>query len=266
MTPLLLEARGAQAGYGADPAVSDVDLELPAGELVAVVGPNAAGKSTLVHLLAGALPARRGEVRLQGRRLSDWPARERAQRLALVPQSSRQDVAFTVRQLVSMGRAPHVGPWSQEQPADREHIDRALEVTDLAHLAERSLAELSGGERQRVLLARALAQAAPVLLLDEPVAHLDLGHQQLVLERLAAHASTGGAALVVLHDLSLAARLHRIVVVERGRIVATGSPGEVLTPGRLASIWGIDGELAPGPHGASLVVRGRATRVSSQRS
>jgi len=258
MTPPLLEARAISAGYGARPVVEDVSLTVHAHETIAIVGPNAAGKSTLLHALAGALPVSKGEVLLGGDPIRSIAARERALRLSLVPQSARWDVDFTVREMIAMGRAPHSGAWSLESAADHASIARALSEADVAHLSERTFAELSGGERQRVLLARSLAQAAPVVLLDEPTAHLDLGHQQLVLERMLAHAREGGAAVFVLHDLALAARLDRVLVLDHGRLVADGPPFDVLTPIRLSSTWGVVGELVCGEQGTALVVSGRA--------
>jgi iron complex transport system ATP-binding protein len=257
MTTTLLEARGLSAGYGPRPVVVDVDFVIRAGELAAIVGPNAAGKSTLLHALAGALPASRGEVLLGGASIRSLPARERARRLALVPQSARWDVGFTVREMVALGRSPRAGAWSLESPEDRAAIERALADADVAHLSARTFAELSGGERQRVLFARSLAQAAPLVLLDEPTAHLDLGHQQLVLERMHAQARAGGAAVLVLHDLSLAARADRVVVLDRGRVVADGPPLEVLTAARLAATWNVTGALVGGAQGPALVVSGR---------
>lgn len=256
----LLEARRVGGGYGGRAALREASLSIARGECVAITGPNAAGKSTLLRALCGALPDATGEIRLDGTELSSLSSIERARRVALVPQASRWDLDFTVRELVAMGRAPHTGTWGLETARDREIIAEAMTDADVAPLAERRFAELSGGERQRVLLARALAQSTPLLLLDEPTAHLDPGHQQLVLDRLLAHAARGGASVTVLHDLALASRLHRVVVLEAGRIVADGPAAMVLTPDRLAATWGIDAELVWSAGAPAIAVRGRATR------
>jgi iron complex transport system ATP-binding protein len=258
MTAPLLEADSVTSGYGTRPVVRGVSFALGAGESLAVVGPNAAGKSTLLRALAGASRLLGGRVNLSGVSLADIPARDRARRLALVPQSARWDLDFTVREMVALGRAPYTDGWGLERPGDQRAIDEALSAVDLVDVARRFYSELSGGERQRVLIARALAQAAAVLLFDEPTAHLDLGHQLLVMDHVHAHVAGGGAAVVVLHDLAMAARLQRVAVLDGGLLVALGAPLEVLTPERLRRTWGIDAELVPHAAGPSLVLRGRA--------
>lgn len=247
MSPPLLACRGLDAGYDGRALVHDVTLALGPGESLALVGPNAAGKSTLLRALAGSLAPLRGTVELAGRPLASVPARARALELALVPQSVREDLEFTVREMVAIGRAPRSGPWHLESPADRAAIARALAATDLEPLAGRPFHALSGGERQRTLFARALAQESRTWLLDEPTAHLDLAHQLLLLEQVEAHVATGGAVLWVLHDLALAARLQRVAVLDAGHLVADGAPAEVLTSERLARTWGVLGALEGKP-------------------
>ncbi len=259
----LIEALSLSAGYGGADVVRDVSFSLAPGETLAVVGPNAAGKSTLLRALVGALRAGAGEVRLAGKALASMPARERARLVAVVPQSARYDLDFTVREMVAFGRAPHAGAWGLARAEDAEAVERALDEADVRPLAARPFAELSGGERQRVLIARAFAQGTPLVLFDEPTAHLDLGHQLLIIERVQEHAARGGAAVVVLHELSLAARLQRVAVLDRGRLVALGTPDAVLTPARLAETWGIDGELRADGDGPTLIVRGRRRAAAS---
>lgn len=257
MSAALLESIGLHAGYGTRDVIRDVSLSLKPGDAMALVGPNAAGKSTLVRALTGQLTPTRGEVRIDGRSLSLVSARDRARRLALVPQATRFDLDFTVREMVALGRSPHVGAWGRESTKDAEIVDAALCDADVSHLANRTWALLSGGERQRVLLARALAQQAPVLLLDEPTANLDPGHQLLVIDRVLQHAERGGAALVVLHDLALAARLHRVAVLHDGRFVTCASPAEALIEQRIRDVWGVDGALEWRDGMPSVVLRGR---------
>lgn len=258
MSAPVLSVRDLHAGYGAGEVLHGLELDLRPGETLAVAGPNAAGKSTLVRVLAGALRPRRGSVHLGGTDLAALRARDRGRAIAVVPQAARTDLDFTVREMVALGRAPHAGPWGAESARDREAIARALEAADLAAVAARPYSLLSGGERQRTLIARALAQQAPVLLLDEPTAHLDLSHRLLVLDAVRAHAARGGSALVVLHDLGLAARLDRMAILDGGRIVACGAPREVLTPERLRLTWGVEGELAWSGGVPSLRLLGRA--------
>ena len=257
MSGARLELRSVCAGPGSVLVLDRISLTLSAGESLALVGPNAAGKSTLVQVASGALAPASGEVLLDARPLPDWSGRERAQRLALVPQSARWDIEFTVRELVGMGRAPHLSGWAAEGEADRTAIESAMATADVSDLCDRSFATLSGGERQRVLLARALAQSAPVLLLDEPTAHLDLAHQLMVIEIARRHAKSGGSVLMVLHDLTLAARLDRVAVLDGGTLVTVGEPSQVLTPERLAKTWGVRGHWANFEGRSQLVIADR---------
>jgi len=227
-----------------------VSLSIAAGECVAIVGPNGAGKSTLLAALLGALPPIEGAVLLDGLPLASLPGDVRARRLALVPQSARAELPFRVRELVALGRAA-IGH-------DERVVSEAMARMELEPLADRRWTALSGGERQRVLMARALAQEAAVLLLDEPTAHQDPRQQLLVLEQVRAHASAGGAAVVVLHDLSLAGRLDRVVLLREGGLVADGPPALALAPHRLREVFGVEGRLEqPGPL-ASLRLERRA--------
>jgi iron complex transport system ATP-binding protein len=252
-----LEWRNVTADFGGPPVVSDVTLALPRAATMALVGPNAAGKSTLLQVSTGALMPTSGEVLLGGERLSTMAAKRRATQLALVPQSARWDLDFTVRQMVELGRAPHRSGWSVSSSRDRVAVEEAMAQTDVTPLAERPFATLSGGERQRVLLARALAQEAPVLLLDEPTAHLDLSHQLLVWEVARRHAAAGGAVLAVLHDLTLAARFDLVALLDRGRLVTAGRPAEVLTPARLAQVWRVTGRWVGDEDARMLRLEGR---------
>jgi iron complex transport system ATP-binding protein len=255
MTPLL-EVQTLTVAYGQRPVLRDVSFRLMPGEAVAVVGPNAAGKSTLVQALAGALTPTSGDVWLSGAPMASLSGAERSRRLALVPQSARWDLPFTAREVVAMARASRAKGWSFESAEDRDAIDRALDAGDVRAMEHRLFAELSGGERQRVLVARALAQEAPLVLFDEPTAHLDLGHQLDLLERICAHAVGGGATLVVLHDLAMAARFARVLILDKGRLVGDGAPLTVLTPWRLRETWGVNGRLEDAGRGAALVVDG----------
>jgi iron complex transport system ATP-binding protein len=232
--------RAVTAGYGPaspngpqapHPELDAVDLRLSAGEMVCVLGPNGAGKTTLVRVASGLLAPRSGEVLLLGQPLSSFTRADVARRLAVVEQSQEIVGAFTVREVVAMGRAPHQGAWMRTTDADADIVDAALARCDLTQLAARPARALSGGEQKRVAVARALAQEPKVLLLDEPGAFLDVRHQLELYELLAAEVKDRGmACLVVMHDLNVAAQFaDRVVLMKEGRVVAVGGVADVMT-------------------------------------
>jgi iron complex transport system ATP-binding protein len=225
----------------AAPALEGVSFEARPGEFVGILGPNGAGKSTLIRIVAGLVHAGEGTVRLAGLDPARAPRRAVARACALVPQEPRIAWPFTVREVVMMGRAPHQGLLAVADRFDRGAVEGALDACDLRALADRRLDALSGGERRRVFFARALAQEPRVLLLDEPTAFLDLGHQVAAM-RMAQLAARGGlCVLAVLHDLNLAAAsCDRVVVLSRGRVVAEGRPAEVLTADRVREVWEVE--------------------------
>ncbi|MCB9916009.1 MAG: ABC transporter ATP-binding protein [Planctomycetes bacterium] len=235
-----LETAGLSYEYpGVVRAVDGVDLSVEAGELVALLGPNGSGKSTLLKLCAGLYPPLAGRVTFAGRDLAELDARARARHIALVPQSLRALPDVSVRDFVLGGRYGHLGFWRQESAHDLQMVELALAATELAPLAERLLTQLSGGQRQRVLVARALAQEALLLLVDEPTNSLDPEHQVQVFRMLAGLARNGRAVLVVTHDLNLASQFAtRLAVMKDGALVAAGSAGEVLRREVLAPIYG----------------------------
>ena len=235
-----LSLKGVTAGYprqgssSAEPSknqLRDVDLELRAGELVCVLGPNGAGKTTLVRVASGLLEPTAGQVRLLGSDVAALPRFEIARSLAVVEQQQELAMGFTVREVVTMGRAPHQGAWMRPSDRDAAIVAEALRRCDLVDLARRPAHALSGGEQKRVAIARALAQEPKVLLLDEPGAFLDVKHQLDLYELLAAEVKGRElACLVVMHDLNVAAQFaDRIVLMKGGRVVAAGSVAEVMT-------------------------------------
>ena len=230
---------GVTVTLGGRAVVQDVDAVVEVGEWVALIGPNGAGKTSLLRAVAGLLPCD-GTIRLDGVLLGQLSRRERAQRLALVPQEPRTPPWLTVAEYVLMGRTPYLRPLAREGEEDREAAARALSRLELDELSERMLGTLSGGERQRVVVARALAQEAPIVLLDEPTASLDIGHQQQALDLLDALRATEGLTLVAaMHDLTLAAQYaDRVLLLDAGRVVADGTPAEVLTEEALAEHYG----------------------------
>jgi iron complex transport system ATP-binding protein len=232
-----LEARHLTVRRGRDVVLDDIGLAWSAGSWTAVVGPNGAGKSTLLQALAGLLPAAQGEVWLQGRALTDWPAQARARALAWLSQHAHAQGELPVREVVALGRLPHHGLFGPSSVDDTHAIDAALSLTDCLTLAQRPLGALSGGERQRVLLARAFAVQAPVLLLDEPTAHLDAPHTLRLVRHLRACARAGGAVVTVLHDLTLALAADRVVVRRAGRVHAVGAPDDPVLHAALADTF-----------------------------
>jgi iron complex transport system ATP-binding protein len=262
-----LQARGVVHTYPGDvQALTGVDLELSAGEFVCVLGPNGAGKSTLLKVLGGLLEPTLGAVTLEGTPLAARSPRERARRLAMVPQVLAGLPDVTVRDFVAYGRYAYQGVFGRASAVDGRAIDGALAEADLADLGGRPLVELSGGQRQRALVARALAQEASLLLVDEPTTALDPGHQVAVLELLAGLARRERGVLVVTHDLNLASQFAtRVVLLEAGAKVADGAPAAVLTRSVLEPVYGPDlrYEDWPVPGGTRPVVlpwrRGDAT-------
>jgi iron complex transport system ATP-binding protein len=235
-----LACRGLAHDYpGPVRALAGVDLSLEQGELAVVIGPNGSGKSTLQKCLAGLVAPSAGEVWVDGERLAALDGRARARRLAVVPQflPALHDIA--VRDFVLGGRYAHFGRWQGPGPADREAVDRALEAADVADQGRRWMSELSGGQRQRVLVARALAQEARSLLIDEPTSSLDPEHQLQVFELIAGAVAGGRAALVATHDLNLAAQFAtRVILLDRGAVRADGPVERVLTAELLRPVYG----------------------------
>ena len=233
---------GVTVAYRGRPALRDASLEFAAGERVAIVGPNGAGKSTLLRAAAGLVSPAAGSVELDGRPIASLNRIAIARRLAVVPQLPTLPFATTVEQVVALGRLPHEHPVRGLRPADRSAVAEAIERVGVGHLMGRDARELSLGERQLVLLAMAVAQESPILVLDEPTVHLDLRHQVEVMDLLAdLNAREGTTIVAVLHDLGLAAHFFpRLVLLDGGRIVADGPPAEVLSPDRIRDVFGVD--------------------------
>ncbi|HET9999961.1 MAG TPA: ABC transporter ATP-binding protein [Ktedonobacteraceae bacterium] len=239
-TPLL-DMQGITFGYNRQPLLYDVHFQARAGEMVGLLGPNGSGKTTLLRLISGVLRPQEGTVILDGRDARAWGRREMARRVAVVPQEMHVPFAFTVQELVSLGRTPYARLLGSSTQEDQRMVRNALQATDIETLAGRIFNELSGGERQRVTVAMALAQRPALLLLDEPTSHLDIKYQIELLE-LVQHLNreTGVTVIAAMHDLNLAARYFpRLVLFQRG-IVADATPAEVLEPHLLRRVYGIN--------------------------
>lgn len=242
-------------------ALDDVCLAVPAGAFYAVLGPNGSGKSTLLRLLLGALAPDAGEVVITGRPAADWSRRELARHIGVVPQGEETAFPIRVRELVALGRYPHLGYWRPEGPRDRDAVEEAMRRCDVLAFADREVSTLSGGERQLARIARALAQQPRALVLDEPTAALDVRHEMAIFELLARLAAEDGVTvLIVTHNLNLAARFATgILLLDRGRAAAEGPPEAVLTRETLEAVYQwpltIQPHAGPGPdEGAPQVV------------
>jgi iron complex transport system ATP-binding protein len=248
----ILAADTATVAYGDRTILADVSLSLRAGERVALVGPNGAGKSTLLRVLTGVLEPRAGDVTLRGEAIGRLDRKAVAREIAVVPELVQVPFAMSVREVVGLGRLPHDPPLSGPRPVDDDAVDAALERVGVGHLADRDARRLSMGERQLVFVALALAQAAPILVLDEPTAHLDIRHQVEVMQLLVdLNERDGVTILAVLHDLALAANFFpRVALMRAGRIVADGSPANALDAGQIRSVFGVDPALVRLPIGA----------------
>lgn len=258
-----LSARGIRYAYvPGRPVLRDASLDIGEGEVLFLLGPNGSGKTTLLECLAGLRRPPRGEVLLGDADLYRMGPRERARAIAYVPQVHRPVFGYTVREVVLMGRTPHLGPFSAPGREDEGIARWALEVVGLSSLADRPYTELSGGEMRLVLIARGLAQGARFLLLDEPDAHLDPGHQHRILSLARDLASRGISALITSHNPNNA--LHyadRVVLLGGGSVRAEGSPEEVLTPEGLRDTYGLEFVLLVGEdgHRALVPAQGRSS-------
>ncbi|WP_144874613.1 ABC transporter ATP-binding protein [Microbacterium sp. 1.5R] len=244
-----LAAEDLTLGYADRAVISDLDLEIPAGRISVIVGPNACGKSTLLRSMSRLLAPQGGRVLLDGKEVHRMPAKELARTLGLLPQSPIAPEGITVSDLVGRGRHPHQGMFTRWTHDDDLAVARALDATETAALADRPVDELSGGQRQRVWIAMALAQETEVLLLDEPTTFLDVSHQVEVLDLLTdLNRSRGTTVVMVLHDLNLAARYaDHLIALEGGRLRALGDPVDVLTEDVVRDLFGMESRIIIDP-------------------
>jgi len=243
-TPLL-EIHNLTVSYGERIVLDDISLSLANGSVLVVIGPNGAGKTTLIRAISGVIPAHPGQIVLEGRSLAGLNHAERAQLFAVVPQARNLPPAFTAWETVLLGRTPYLNWFGQTSKTDEEIVRQAMSQTDTLSLAQRRVGELSGGEQQRLLLARALAQQPRVLLLDEPVTHLDMHYQITILDQIRELARENKiSVLAVLHDINMAVRFaDQTALLVGGKVIASGSPAEVLTPARLSDAYDLPREI-----------------------
>jgi len=245
----MLRATNVSFAYrdGAPRVIDDVSIAIERGDLVGLLGPNGSGKTTMLKLIGGMLRPTQGSVEFERRRLVDWPRREVARRIAYVPQETHAPFDFSVLEIVLMGRFPHLGPFALEGPEDLAVAQRALEATATSEFSSRLFHTLSGGEKQRVVIASALAQAPELLLLDEPTASLDVGHQlevQQLLTRLNSNGSPNVTIVLSTHDLNFAASLcRRLILIRDGRVLASGPTEEVLTPAAVRALYDVEADV-----------------------
>ena len=243
--------------YGQSQVLRGIDLKVAPGEMVGLVGPNGTGKSTLLNIASRTLKPRQGRVLLGGVDVQQLSPRSRASRVSMVPQSPAVPTGFSCMEVVLMGRNPHLGLLQWEGPRDLEVVQHAMELTGTDEFASRPIATLSGGERQRVFIARALSQGAPLLLLDEPTAHLDIGYQPAVLDLIQrVRTEMGVSVLAAMHDISLAAQYcQRIAVLHQGSVHAIGTPEEVVTTEVVSEAFGAQVAISRHPvHGTPVVL------------
>ncbi|KHS72238.1 iron ABC transporter [Pectobacterium brasiliense] len=243
-----LTTQNLTAGYGNKRILDGLSLSLPAGKITALLGPNGCGKSTLLKCFAKLLTPESGAIQLDGKPLSTFSARQLSRHLALLPQQHLTPEGITVRDMVAYGRSPWLSLWGRLSQGDRQRVQLAMEKTHIVDLADKRLTDLSGGQRQRAFLAMLLAQDTPVVLLDEPTTYLDINHQIELMKLLRELNQAGKTVVTVLHDLNQASRYcDHLVMLSGGRVMAQGSPHEVMKPALLQQVFSIDAEIHAEP-------------------
>lgn len=249
MSECRLQGQNLQLGYGSQVIIQGLDIAIPDGQFTVIVGPNGCGKSTLLRSLCRLLSPQNGTITLDGQDIHRLPTRQLARQLGLLPQSAEAPAGIRVADLVARGRYPHQRLWQQWCPEDQDAIEAAMTATGVIDLAHTNVDMLSGGQKQRVWIAMALAQATPILLLDEPTTYLDIAHQIELLDLFRQLNRTHQRTLIaVLHDLNQACRYaDHLIAVAEGQIVAEGLPVEVITPELVADVFGLECVIVDDP-------------------
>ncbi len=253
---LNIDVHGLQLIYDTHPVLDGTDFSVERGDLVALLGANGAGKSTLLRCISRVLQPTGGHIILDGKELHKFKTKEAARLMAVVPQETTADFDFTVEDIVMMGRFPYLRRFQKEDYNDQEVVRRAMEMTGVSHLSERSVATLSGGEKQRVVMARAISQQPEVLLLDEPTANLDIGYQSMLLELASRlNREQGVTVIAAIHDINLAVHhFNRYILLSGGRVLAAGRAEEVITPENIQKSYGVPASIYRHPlHGVLQV-------------
>ncbi|MFQ5625210.1 MAG: ABC transporter ATP-binding protein [Methyloligellaceae bacterium] len=225
--------------------LSDVSFECEGGEFIGILGPNGAGKSTLLKVLAGLQAPSQGQIRVDGITAKSLSLPQRAKIFAFLPQQRTIHWPVSVETLISLARLPHRPFWKQASTEDTRAVSRSMRETDIEHLRDRTATKLSGGEQARILLARMLAQQAPVLLADEPTTALDPAHQFSVMATFAARSRRGALVLAALHDINLASRwCDRLIILKDGSVVRDGAPQDILSTGLMAEVYGVESRIS----------------------
>lgn len=264
----LLSSQALSFSYDKNSQLLGINITCYRGEFIGLIGANGAGKSTLLKLLLGLLPAKQGKIDINGHDLKHLKRREIAKQIAFVPQSIDLPFAFSVEEIVMMGRNPYLGPFQLASNKDKEIVAQALQTTDIKHLQHRKVNQLSGGEKQRVIIARALAQQCECLLLDEPIASLDICHQLETLNLIRSLTQHGKLAITAIHDLNLAAAYcSRLILIDKNQkgdicIVADGTPQQVLTPQNLKQCFNIKADIVTHNSQLQLQLQLQLTNIS----
>ena len=245
---VLLSLEAVDFSYGNSFRLEDINLRVERGDFIGIIGPNGSGKSTLIKLMAGYLRPDKGSVCLEGQLLAKLERKAVARKVAVVSQGVQTGFAFTVEEMVRLGRLPHLGRWSNEGPGDAAAVGRALAQTRLEGYRSRLFSRLSGGEAQRVLMAQALAQEPDILLLDEPTTYMDMAFQKEMFSLMARLNHEGITVVAVLHDVNMASLYCKeLVAIRQGRILVKGNPGEVITRENIEAIFGTAVAISPHP-------------------
>jgi iron complex transport system ATP-binding protein len=262
---VILQASNISLSFNNNVILNALNIRIDAGKLVGLIGPNGAGKTSLLRILANLQTPDNGEVQLEGENLQDIPRKQLAQSIGYLEQGAPAHWPLQVRRLIELGRLPYLSPWGKLSSHDRDIVDRAIDQAEVGHLSDRIISTLSGGERLRVLIARMFATEPNIILADEPIAALDPYHQLHIMELLRDHCDRGGSAVVVMHDLNMAARFcHHLTLLHHGHIVSEGTPEQVLQPQQLRDVYGIHAELQQHASGLTILPQSRVSDKGPQ--